>query len=642
MSSKKQVKTLPASIINKIKREKEEELKRKQQIEDQKRIEQEERIKREELLKEKNELKKVKLKENKKKKEIERENQKKQLIIERLNMNKTIVHENVKIDVEEKNYHLRSPITCVLGHVDTGKTTLLDKIRNSNVQNNEFKGITQQIGVTFIPQDDNFDFPGILILDTPGHGAFMNMRQRGTSICDIAILVVDISQGIEEQTEKCIELLKEQKLPFVVALNKFDLIQNPEYKMKEISLAFAERGFNAFAFDKNPNVRNNLSLIPVSAKTGHGIKELLYTVCNLTQSLLKKRLSVTNELNCFIMEVKKINGIGKVLDCILIDGEIHKKDKIVMAGINGPIHTTIKTIYVPGSMKEMRTTHDYNIQDCVRASRAVRIVTKEMNDVIPGTTIYNEHSSDKINSNFNLELDAYGVHVAAPTIGSLESLCSFLRESNIKIGSYSYGNIKRKDFISASVALKHDPNYACILAFDVKVPEKNDFPEIQIFESKSIFNLKDMFLEFQSKISQEKKEENKDHFIWPCALEILPECIFNRKNPLVFGVRVIRGTLFINTPVVCIREKDNLFLGKVTSIQKNKKDVEKAFTEDEVAVKIENDICYEFNNHFDERNQIVSFIDRKSIDYLKEFYRDQLKKKDVELIKELKVLLFIS
>ena len=685
----KNKKQLSTALINKIKKEQESALKFEEQIKEKERVAQEETRKleeetrlKEQLLKEKSQKKKARSKENKKKRKLDAERERNQAIITRLNMNKTVVKDEI-INSDNKpssglivtsqtkhNVDIRSPICCVLGHVDTGKTSLLDKIRGSFVHTREFGGITQQIGVTYIPQNnfsdgkDKLEIPGLLVMDTPGHAAFMNMRIRGSSICDIAILVVDITHGIESQTEECIELLKTHKLPFIVALNKSDLIHGQQalnYKIQEISLAFAEKGFNSYIASVNPDPKRNLSLIPVSAKTGEGISDLLYFVGSLTQKLLREQLTTTDEFKCLIMEIKNVIGLGRVLDVILIDGDLSVNDDVVLHGKNGHIFTKVKNIFVPPPLVEMRTAVNFDMVNTATASRGIRITLKDSFDITPGTYFYKYTNDTKesfsqricdISEDIKINTSPVGIHVNASTLGSLEALCQFLEESGITISSYSLGDVNKKDFTFASLMIEKDSTQACIVAFDVKIPQDNiqqsdgimtiykQYPGIKVFSSQSIFNLRDAFLRYIRETKNTNKESNKDKFIWPCVLEILPQYIFNNKDPLVMGVKVLRGCLYKDTPICAIRETDNLFLGVVTSIQKNRVNVDKALKSDEVAIKIETTPPYpQYGNHFNHTNQLVSQISRESIDFLKEHYTENLKLPERKLIKELKSVL---
>ena len=222
---------------------------------------------------------------------------------------------------------LRSPICCILGHVDTGKTKLLDKIRQTNVQEGEAGGITQQIGATYFPvdalrkktqvvnQDGSFEFkvPGLLVIDTPGHESFTNLRSRGSSLCNIAILVVDIMHGLEPQTLESMRLLRDRKTPFVVALNKIDRlfgwkkIDNNGFReslakqtkgcqdefrdrLNQTKLAFAEQGFNSELYYENKSMARFVSLVPTSAHTGEGIPDILKLLVQLTQERMANSL----------------------------------------------------------------------------------------------------------------------------------------------------------------------------------------------------------------------------------------------------------------------------------------------------------------------------------------------------------------
>lgn len=292
--------------------------------------------------------------------------------------------------------NLRAAVVCVLGHVDTGKTKILDKLRRTNVQDGEAGGITQQIGATNVPienikdntkfvkgyQEFKFKLPGLLIIDTPGHESFSNLRSRGSSLCDIAILVVDIMHGLEPQTIESLNLLKQRKTPFVVALNKIDRLydwqtfnrkdvsdiikgqnQNTQLefdkRLKEVIGQFSEQGMNAAPFYKNPDPNTYISLIPTSAITGEGMGNLLFLICQFCQNQLAKRLQYSEALQATVLEVKAIPGLGTTIDTILINGKLREGDTMILAGTEGPIVTQIKALLMPQPMKELRVKVTY-------------------------------------------------------------------------------------------------------------------------------------------------------------------------------------------------------------------------------------------------------------------------------------------
>jgi len=175
--------------------------------------------------------------------------------------------------------------------------------------------------------------PGLLIIDTPGHESFNNLRTRGSSLCDIAILVIDIKHGLERQTIESLQIIKNRKTPFIVALNKVDalyewksipnapireslkaqkknVIQQFEQKVKETQTQLMEHGINSELYYKNKDFTSCLSLVPTSAHTGEGIPDLLALMCQLTQKHMVKKLTYKTQIQCTILEVKVVEGHG--------------------------------------------------------------------------------------------------------------------------------------------------------------------------------------------------------------------------------------------------------------------------------------------------------------------------------------------
>lgn len=586
---------------------------------------------------------------------------------------------------------LRAPVICVLGHVDTGKTKILDKLRHTNVQDGEAGGITQQIGATNVPLDavkeqtkmvknidrENIRIPGMLIIDTPGHESFSNLRNRGSSLCDIAILVVDIMHGLEPQTIESLNLLKNKKCPFVVALNKIDRLydwkKSPETdvaatlkkqkkntkdefeeRTKAIVLEFAQQGLNAALFYENKDPRTFVSLVPTSAHTGDGMGNLISLLVDLTQNMLSKRLAHSEELRAQVMEVKALPGMGTTIDVILINGRLREGDTVIVPGVEGPIVTQIRGLLLPPPMKELRVKNQYEKYKEVLAAQGVKILGKDLEKTLAGLPLLVAHKDDEIpvlkdelihelKQTLNaIKLEEKGVYVQASTLGSMEALLEFLKTSEVPYAGINIGPVHKKDVMKASVMLEHDPQYAVILAFDVRIEreaqEMADSLGVRIFSAEIIYHLFDAFTKYRQDYKKQKQEEFKHIAVFPSKIRILPQFVFNSRDPIVMGVVVEAGQLKQGTPM-CVPTKGFVDIGIVTSIEINHKTVDVAKKGQEVCVKIEpipGESPKMFGRHFEATDPLVSKINRQSIDALKNWFRDEMQKTDWQLIVELK------
>lgn len=593
---------------------------------------------------------------------------------------------------------LRSPICVILGHVDTGKTKLLDKIRQTNVQEGEAGGITQQIGATyfpleaikektdFIPKDHDFSFqiPGLLIIDTPGHESFTNLRSRGSSLCNIAILVVDIMHGLEPQTLESIGLLRQRKTPFVVALNKvdrlygWDTIPNVSFeemlsrqkesvkkefetRLSQTQLAFAEQGLNAELFFRNSDMRKYVSLVPTSALTGDGVADMLMLLVQLTQKMMAESLLYITTLQCTVLEVKVIEGLGTTIDVILSNGVLREGDRVVVCGLNGPIATNIRALLTPQPMKELRIKGQYVHHKMIKAAMGVKICAPDLEKAIAGSALLvigddddEEEVKEQVMSDLTALLESvdktgHGVCVQASTLGSLEALLSFLKDSKIPVSGINIGPIHKKDVVRASVMLEQAKEFAVILAFDVKIDkdaqELADEMDVRIFKADIIYHLFDQFTAYMNNLVEQKKKDMAPQAVFPCVLRIIPGCVFNKREPIILGVDVVDGVLRVGTPV-CVPAQGNIGLGRVTSIEVNHKPVtEVRRGGPSVAIKIEH-ASYEparmHGRHFFDKDEIVSKINRSSIDILKENFRNEMTKEDWALVVKLKKVLNIQ
>lgn len=594
---------------------------------------------------------------------------------------------------------LRSPICCILGHVDTGKTKLLDKIRQTNVQGGEAGGITQQIGATYFPIDaiksktktmakyekQTFDVPGLLVIDTPGHESFSNLRSRGSSLCNIAILVIDIMHGLEQQTLESIRLLRDRKAPFVVALNKIDRLydwksipnnsfrdsfeqqqravkEEFESRLQGIKLALAEQGLNSELYFQNKNMSKYVSIVPTSAVTGEGVPDLLWLLLELTQKRMSKQLMYLSHVEATILEVKVVEGFGTTIDVILSNGYLREGDRIVLCGLNGPIVTSIRALLTPQPLRELRLKSDYVHHKEVKAALGVKIAANDLEKAVSGSRLLvvgpdddEDEMMDDVMDDLTGLLDSVdtsgrGVVVQASTLGSLEALLDFLKDMKIPVMSIGLGPVYKRDVMKAGAMLEKAPEYAVMLCFDVKIDkEAEQYAEqenIKIFNADIIYHLFDSFTAYQEKLLEERRKDFLEYAIFPCALQTLQ--IINKRGPMIIGVDVIDGELRVGTPICAVRsdpttkEKHIMLLGKVTSLEINHQpfpEVKKGQTSAGVAMRLDDPSGQQpiWGRHVDETDTLYSMISRRSIDTLKDkAFRDQVTRADWVLLKKLK------
>jgi len=576
----------------------------------------------------------------------------------------------------------RQPIVCVLGHVDAGKTSLLDELRKTSVQAREAGGMTQHIGASFFPVEtlkqligpllSNFksgiEIPGLLIVDTPGHEAFTNLRRRGGSVADIAILVVDTLRGFEAQTYECIEILKARKTPFLVAVNKIDRIpgwtaqpgapfmksymaqssfvrEALDNRLYTIMGEFSRQGFKTDRFDHIRDFTINVALVPTSAKTGEGLSELVMVLVGLSQQFLKKRLQTTDgAAKGSILEVKEEPGLGLTLNAIIYDGTLHRDDLVVVGGRDGPISSRVRTILVPKPLDEMRDPRDkFTSVECVFASAGIKIVAPGLERALAGAPLFAVPTGEDPTKYCNLiteeigririakEID--GVIVKADTLGSLEAMAEILKANNVQVRIADVGDISKRDVIEASVVKTRQPLVGAILAFGVKTLPDAEVEAaangIPIFNQPIIYNLIDAYLQWAKNKRETKSEAEFEALVKPGKVTVLPNCIFHRAKPLVVGVEVLAGRL--KPKYGLMRKEDGSDLGEVDQIQDQGKAISEAKVGMQVAISMDKPIA---GRHVFEKDILYVKVPEKDAQTMLTTHADDLTAEEQDVLKE--------
>ena len=565
-------------------------------------------------------------------------------------------------------YKIRQPIVTVVGHVDHGKTSILDALRSSSIQEGEKGGITQKISFTLYPADQmraacplidssgiKLTIPGFLLVDTPGHAAFTNLRKRGGSLADLAILVIDINEGIKPQTAEVIKILKLNKTPFIIALNKIDNIsswrklnedleKSIKAQAQNVRQTFDERymsligslqnyGFDSDLFYNIKDFSKKIALIPCSAKTHEGIPELIMMLCGLSQKYLSNKLKLNKDAKGIILEIKKEKSTNYI-ESILYDGELSNKDEIAIANLNG--ESIITKIRILEEIEPVSSK--FRPKDKVQASTGLRMQLTEKANILPGMPFikYNGNK-EEIKELFKKEIlesiktDKQGIIVKADSLGSLEALLALLKQAHIPVVKAGIGNISKTDIISAKANLEINELDAVIVGFNVSIDEEAkemQSPNIKIITNEVIYKLIENLTEFREEKQKEIEKKRMMGLTTICKLRILHQYVFRNTKPAIFGVRVEAGKL---TSGLSLINKKNKKVARVKNIQSEKKSVNEATKEMEVAISLPN-VNYE--RQLKDKNILYSNISESQFKTFKK-NKDLLSANEIKILQEI-------
>ena len=562
-------------------------------------------------------------------------------------------------------------------------TTLLDKIRKTNVAAKEAGGITQHIGATEVPIDvvkqiagpllklwkGEIKLPGLLFIDTPGHEAFTSLRARGGSLADLAILVVDVNEGFQPQTIESIEILRRYRTPFIVAANKIDRIkgwkvqewepflinikkqdqravQELETKLWELIGKFYEMGFQANRFDRVQDFTKELAIVPISAKYGIGVPELLVLIAGLSQKYLEKKLRIEVEgpARGTILEVREEPGLGTTIDVIIYDGTLHREDTIVVGGKDRAIVTKIRALLKPKPLDEIRDPRfRFDQVDEVVAAAGVKIAAPNLEEALAGSPMIACRSEEEIEKakqeimnqikSVVISTDKVGVIVKADTLGSLEALSKELQEKNIPIRKADVGNINKTDVMEALSVKEEKPLYGVVLGFNVKVNE--DAEEIAkakgvpIFVGNIIYKIIEDYEAWVKAEEEKRKKELLARTTFPGVIRLFPDerYVFRRSHPAIVGVEVLEGRI---KPGYTLIKQNGQRVGVIKSIKSKDDFLQEAKKGEAVAVAIDGPIV---GRHIHPGEILYVDLSRDDAIRLVRELRDMLDESDIKALK---------
>ena len=573
---------------------------------------------------------------------------------------------------------IRTPIIAFLGHVDAGKTTLQDFVRRTAVVKSEPGEITQAIGASLVPEKIirrlcgplleslkiELKVPGLLMIDTPGHAAFVSLRKRGGTLADLAVLVVDIGEGLMPQTLEAIDILKKFKTPFIIAANKLDrvqgwtsseklLLQSIEAQQKDVrdrldtqvyglAAKFSELGLNADRYDRVDDYTKSLAIVPCSAKTGEGVPELLVMAAGLAQKFLGSRLecSETAPAKGTVIEVKREKGLGTTLDAIIYDGVLRKGDRIIVGGTAAPIATKVKALLEPKPLSELRDSRTKFAQTGKAvAATGVKISAIGIEEAAAGMPLLATSGSieeakeavRKDMSELAIELDDNGIIAKADTLGALEAVVALLKEKGIKVKKAAVGDVTRKDVSDAAANIESSPLDAVVLGFNVNASRLTT-TGVQIMIDNVIYTLIEKLQNWRAGKQAMLERKDAESITRPCKVILMKGYVFRQSNPAIVGSEVLLGKLRTDAPMM---KEDGTQVTRAKEIQLDKENISEAVKGNKVAVSYENVAT---GRQISEGTVLYSFITEAEYRRMKEL-RQHLGEDEKEALREIAAIM---
>jgi translation initiation factor 5B len=604
----------------------------------------------------------------------------------------------------------RIPICGIFGHVDSGKTSFLSKLKSYETV--EAGGITQGISSIFIsidkmkslcdkvidlkqvfakektdseqPKDFEIKVPGVLFIDTPGHEAFHNFRDKASDICDLGIVIVDIEKGVENQTVDSLKLLKTKKIPFIIVLTKLDKILNwipsqtsnlkksirdqtsetvnmLNIHIEDVKYELSKHEINAEFYFKNKTPAKTYSIIPLSNSTGEGFNDLVNFVIYIVQNFMGKKLILEPKPKIFVMEKSFDKQLGWTLNVILSNGTIKVGDDFLVQTTNGPVKSVIRSII---GLKFYETKRKYirEYQPKVSASDSVIIFGPELENALTGefAYIYNNHQEfdilmsqlgkQEIKKSFidEIKTDKLGFYMYTSTEDEFEAGYHVFKSSEILISNGSFGLLNEKSIDMFEILLNKQPanldEYRILIYYanegrkSSKLAELEEYAKgknIWIIYNEVIYKLVEQFKTLRDQIMEKRKEQLKKEgqVFMPVELKLLKQHVYMKggSSNILCGFKILGGKVNIGTEIISVNPKnvsEICKLGKILKMEKNHKEINEAAKNDEVCIKFENPEHLSYSKHFDESNIFYCDIDRPKLELLKRDFKSDLTKDD--------------